>query len=181
VPARRRLGRAGRPPETPEMTVDLHDGGRGQPGSSCVAQPFASSASLTSAGWRAPHRDSTSPRQFRHDMEGPRAAHEQHTRPPTSLTSPLRTRTSRTTHKEHTLDMYSLRHAFATAARQAKISSDARDRLLGSDRVTPTRCTTRMKMKWCRCWQRRLQDHSAVRRRRGLGHVVEQGEERRGR
>ncbi len=36
-----------------------------------------------------------------------------------------------TTHKGHTLDLYSLRHSFATIARRAGVSSDARDRLLG--------------------------------------------------
>jgi len=36
-----------------------------------------------------------------------------------------------TTHKGVTLDRYGLRHAFATNARRAGISSDARDRLLG--------------------------------------------------
>jgi hypothetical protein len=36
-----------------------------------------------------------------------------------------------TTHRDHTLDVYSLRHSFATVARRAKVLSDARDRLLG--------------------------------------------------
>jgi hypothetical protein len=43
----------------------------------------------------------------------------------------LQTAGCETVHKGHTLDVYSLRHSFATAARRAKISSEARDRLLG--------------------------------------------------
>jgi integrase len=43
----------------------------------------------------------------------------------------LRTAGCETVHKGHTLDIYSLRHAFATAAKRARIFSEARDRLLG--------------------------------------------------
>jgi integrase len=43
----------------------------------------------------------------------------------------LRAAGSDTTHKGHMLDVYGLRHSFATIAKRAKIFSDARDRLLG--------------------------------------------------
>jgi integrase len=43
----------------------------------------------------------------------------------------LRTADCETVHKGHTLDLYSLRHSFATAAKRARIFSEARDQLLG--------------------------------------------------